>query len=1061
MSVLHEANQRLLSDLFKIYPELQENTRDDFGNEEVSSPVFSVEVGPRQAAASSSSPSSTLTIHSGDYAYNAARAVARIVRILDGVVTSSFATAQAGKLGLELAKKNGNGRIIRQCFKYLDKVEWIPKVVDEQTYQLAQALQIYVSTLLAPENNILDFSVAGGSQTLQNYAAQGKEQLHRMSINLEARIQAYEVNIKDFDRKLAFYELKRKVDNAARALFQSCREQSMEISEYALDGNESDTELASKEAVLQRIAEELKPETGSRYQAFNSLLGEYKGQMAHFSQELQAPAFKESFQTNTLLIRMANAILRHSQEDIEREKKQYEGLLQSGLLQSGLNTRLHRQHIPEPVELPEPKMIIASADEIADSTFLMFSRLTTRINDYLSKCEAVRAVGRLFREHYPESRDYPLPAEFVLPVSLPSSASPQEQINARIEALRALEARLEQYHQELETARQTFEAAVSVPADDESLFELIIRQKNRYLTRFGDGVHCVEEALERVRAESAVQQRELSRYDANARAMKLNSLERSLQQMTAAVIATERAHGQQNEDYGYVLSEENNRANQLRSDIAALEAQHASSEQRLVACIGSLKQIAQEKVDPLQLKADIDAFIGADPKRAFGMYSEEQLLSMFQISAITDDHDELASNSGAVLNSDESILGWFTGQQSLPAELKQKWDERAQNRLKELEPVLAEITAREDRLKQALEPLEETLRLQAARLAELRQELADVESVIAVERQALDDSSVRQDFVRLRRDMARYELDYAKLDDHLIAVEKARQDLQNQIAQEPGDAVDAHINVCQALLQAIEPDAAMKQLLSELPARREELYGRLAELPAHLAEQSNELRTRLDMMSNRTLPDLAQDLEKQVSDRLEALRNELSQSRQALSDEGSPSIEASASPNAHQTSTPLSPDSEGELSLDESDGPISVVEEKRVTPLPKSLGDYYVYANKPRRNVHFWAPASANRDSLREGGRTFHFLAPDERNLTEDGLKAKILEYFKSAIERCETPDELNKCEEDIRNRSIEYQIIITSQGLLTSLVGKTDSLKATNEMVRDKYEQLNSGLKL
>lgn len=117
-----------------------------------------------------------------------------------------------------------------------------------------------------------------------------------------------------------------------------------------------------------------------------------------------------------------------------------------------------------------------------------------------------------------------------------------------------------------------------------------------------------------------------------------------------------------------------------------------------------------------------------------------------------------------------------------------------------------------------------------------------------------------------------------------------------------------------------------------------------------------------------------------------------------------------------------------------------------------------VFEFSPLKNNY--AYTEANRTHLFKAAlnssksQNCHFLNEEEKRLTGDALKGKILEKFRMALENAITPERFEAAVNKI-SESQEYQILKTSQGL--GFLGlETDSHKALRSMISQRGADLN-----
>nr|WP_226905484.1 hypothetical protein [Legionella antarctica] len=111
------------------------------------------------------------------------------------------------------------------------------------------------------------------------------------------------------------------------------------------------------------------------------------------------------------------------------------------------------------------------------------------------------------------------------------------------------------------------------------------------------------------------------------------------------------------------------------------------------------------------------------------------------------------------------------------------------------------------------------------------------------------------------------------------------------------------------------------------------------------------------------------------------------------------------------------------------------------------------YKNSAKDRIHlFKATLNSNKN------QNCTFLNEEEKKLTGDALKGKILDKFKNELESSVGPEKFKEVVAKI-TASPEYQIIKTSQGLASKILGlETDSHKTLRDMISQRKTELNIG---
>jgi|GEM_PF-3964143 len=372
MSVLSDANKTLLTKLETIFPGLlsQKNT---FGKSAIETPSITVElVVPETAAASSSQiPMPELMIEAGDYSRNVALALARSIRILD----KNLSIAGAGSLAMRLFTGLGDGEIIRNCMNYLDG-GFIPKVIDEQSYQVALALQEYINTLINPDNNILDFSGKAQSyDSLADYATRAQLALATMKERLDARIKAYEVHIKDFNQQLRIRVLEKKLDTAEDILKQFTQRLTTEFRTHQIDETDDLDSLRQKEQGLLALQKNMQPSI------FDEQTGHFRRVMADLNLEIAAGTFPETIHRNALLLRQLDVVINHSPNNA--------GLIKTylSLIKSGLSKKIPSYQV---YTVTVSKLLLRDVDKIIQGHIDARDAYQEAVTEQLQRCRAVQ-----------------------------------------------------------------------------------------------------------------------------------------------------------------------------------------------------------------------------------------------------------------------------------------------------------------------------------------------------------------------------------------------------------------------------------------------------------------------------------------------------------------------------------------------------------------------------------------------------------------------------------------------------------------------------------------------
>lgn len=152
-----------------------------------------------------------LTPTTKDYSQKALQATFNIAEIAHSSLNFT------GIIGL----LTGNGKVLRNSFNYLDN-KWVPKIVDETTYQTGLALQNFLKQILPPKNaneqerdaalnSLFDFIPLGKSKVISKVKGNNSLQvLFDMQELLDARLEFYEKVIKEeaIAETLEVYDIK-------------------------------------------------------------------------------------------------------------------------------------------------------------------------------------------------------------------------------------------------------------------------------------------------------------------------------------------------------------------------------------------------------------------------------------------------------------------------------------------------------------------------------------------------------------------------------------------------------------------------------------------------------------------------------------------------------------------------------------------------------------------------------------------------------------------------------------------------------------------------------------
>lgn len=1144
MSSLQRCNAILIEKLQAIFPE-EDFTRNTFGNEPVSSPEVSVSFRTSEAASSSKPADCILEIRSDDpeYALDLARATHRIASILNKVIGGYTATAsavlfaaqlkKASEVAIEQAenkqskssakrstKQASDAEVVVNCFVWMDKnLEWVPKVIDEKSYQVALALRDYFAMIR--EENILDFSIGAHSKKLTDAVKEALKNLDPIQELLIARITAYQVMIQDFAEKRNILQQKvyfeDRLNQMIRALQAPIDKLKTGVSRCRVAPILTDDEIAELEQRISEIQREYSdPQSLSLEQSaseFARCVDEWMSEVSStqlcinrsnqlFTDMINDLRFGENYQAankirdiiNTGIspdldydkLRAEIAIAPPSQKDALREK------LLLAIRRNDVGTELldhaHAQILKSKglrqVEIEAELKVLALHEE---------------------KLNAVKFVVARFKHYSPE---FGFPESVVYEYS--ESANEIEKAKASIAQVEQFLANYKQQREIIIFNRQAFEREVAIP-DGKHPCELVIRkQREGCLAIYEEQLKKADDIIAQYEAEKNRLVSELALHDTETRTIRIAELQaacKAAEREWEEAQAASHRYGEQYEADRDITNEALLRILQIQIAVekacqTAVEA--AESELAALAKVQDALKAKQAKLTAFREAVDPGA---GSLYNAFANVSRNELHELLELD-LSAEKDKAIDELYDAVERENARYGFNLNY--ISQFVSDKPTDSLDNKYLVWSKAGEKVVGNERQLKELAKQIQ-AIKLQRNEAeASLATQKADLQSAQASLQQQLQNSLASRDTARqnalhadIQHQLLQYRWKTLEFSNLAIEAEQAHHQLQTLVDIEPSGDIWEPMISCERLMDVCDAAQAMKhdfnKALDFMRATLEHTINmaplsteKRAEFQSQLAELNGQRYELADLSIQHGLWYVLTV----ASNHHEAIHQNPEQTQQFITgfqsfiDEHVTNQERKElyqlGLNQHQHDNHRHNDVVVESENNEQPVPGALADsENNVEPvsvssqqadpqprpmrrLAKNLEEYYSYGLNPRlsgikKHSH---EASTNRafytrtrffqrSGLDMTNKGFTCLTDEERGYTGDRLKAAILARFKDAIERCPDREAVNRLENGIKNHSLEYMIIKTSQDRFTNLFGKTDSLKAFEQMLTDKRRQL------